>query len=143
MWRRFTSVVSTLVLINGCAVSPDPATDSDEQVAQMSETVSVSFVVDRASRNPAGVAEIQSILKSLGAVSTRAGYATVSCRFTPEQFQDLFHVDVKPVPAAEPGEADFGSSGGYVTTGTLSVPPELSDYVTSASVEPPAKRYTE
>lgn len=109
----------------------------------MPETVSVAFVVDKASRNAEGVARIESILRSLGAASTHSGYATVSCRFPIERFRELFKTDVKPVPAAKPGEDDFGAGGGYLSSGTLSVPAELAGYVTSVSVEPPARRYSE
>lgn len=109
----------------------------------MPEAVVVSFVVDHASRNPAGVAKIESILESLNALATRSGSATVSCRFTPEQFEKLFDVSVRPVPAAESGDSDFGAGGGYVAAGDLSVPPELAAYVISASVEPPARRFNE
>lgn len=136
---RFTSFVLSLALVSGSAAGAEP----DGGMTQMPETVSVSFVLEKASRNAAGAARVESILRSLDAVSTHPGSATISGRFTHDQFKKLFGVDLTSVPAENRGENDFGSSGGYVATKELPVPPELQDYVTSASVEPPARRLNE
>jgi len=109
----------------------------------MSQTVSVAFVVEKEYQNPGGIAEIESILKSLGALSTTSGYATVSGQFTPAQIEKHFSVHVETVPPIESEEQDFGARGGYVTDAKPRIPTSLGGYVTSVSIEPPVTRHSE
>ena len=106
----------------------------------MPEPVSVSLVIHSRSRTPEGIEKTRAILKSLGVEPTAAGLATVSCRVAPDRFEELFGASIELVPPSSEGHQDFGSKGGYMATEALSIPDELSEHVTAASVEPPVKR---
>ena len=139
-------VAGALFLISMSVIACDAGPSGSEPSSGamiMSDTVSVSLVIDKKARTPEKIERVKSILTSLGAESIVSGAATVTCKLIPERFEEVFGVKVEAVPPVESGDYDFGSPGGYVTRGELSIPRGLADYVTSASVEPPAKRLNE
>jgi hypothetical protein len=87
-------------------------------------------------RNPQGLANVLSILPSLGIQPSVSGRVSISAEVSTESFERLFGVQAQEMPARGPAAQDLGQSGGHVSA-ELSVPQVLQPFVQSITAAPP------
>jgi hypothetical protein len=91
-------------------------------------------------RTPDGVANVLSILQTLGINPTVSGQAAISAEAPPDAFELLFGPQaaqrVTQVPPRGPADRDSGRSGGQLSP-DLSIPPALQPFVQSITTAPP------
>lgn len=103
-------------------------------------TIPLVLTLRPAARTPTAVAQVQQVAAALDLQPMGAGRATISCRVSPEKFEELFGEVPAVVKAKLPGSTDKGAPGGFAET-DLPVPASLAKWVESLSVMPPATRY--
>jgi hypothetical protein len=106
----------------------------------MPDTVNIAILLHKSWRTPEGVARVQEIASKLGFTLTTSGRVSLSARLPVDTFKQIFKVTPTRLNATPPGDYDFGSPGGYTTDMELPIPSELTNYVQSISVVPPARR---
>jgi len=107
----------------------------------MQPSVHVAFTLRPDKRTPGDIARIREIAVRLGLEPSGGSLATLSFRAEPDVVAKIFKTTVHAVPERPPGESDFGAAPGFSATLPARVPSELSEFVETVSVVPPARRF--
>jgi len=107
----------------------------------VNEPINITLLLRKPWRTGEGVARVEKNAASLGLEVTTSGRVSVSAKASPQVFERLFGFVPTQVAAQPPGNRDFGAPGGYTAERELPIPVELSEYVETISVMPPAQRY--
>lgn len=105
----------------------------------MFNSIALSVVLKTHSRTAENIALVEEIASKLGFEVTGRGTASISVRLSPSRFAELFGKGARPIAPRRPGKLDYGAPGGFESE-DLPVPSELSAYIESISVQPPATR---
>lgn len=108
----------------------------------MKNTISLALLLRKDWRNPEGLARVQAIAAEHGWKLTGKGQVTLSAAVSPSAFRRVFGFAPTVVPARRPRGQDFGARAGYLDDHEITVPTDLSEYVESISIEPPATRFS-
>ena len=99
-------------------------------------TIPVAFVL----HDNADIELLLEILKSLDFEVTGVGKSTVSGRTSLPQCEKVFNVHITIHKPELPGKYDMGTSGGFSTDKTPTIPKQLEPYVKTVSIVPPLRR---
>ena len=105
----------------------------------MTAPIPLALTLKKSCRVPEVMAQVKQITARLGLEPTGTGASTLSCRAAPSTFADLFGREAKATAKRAPAEADYGTPSGYEGE-DLPIPAELSPFVDSITVVPPATR---
>lgn len=103
-------------------------------------TITVGMVIRSDLQDAAGVSRVAEIARALGFEVSAMGLATLSARISEAEFEKIFRVRSRAVPAEPPSRGDAGAPSGFAVDQPLPVPSALEEWVESISVIPPARR---
>lgn len=107
----------------------------------MSNTnVTISCVLSQTARSHEGMQQLVDRATEMGLYVRSKGKATISFGLEQTRFEELFGVPIRRRPAQPPSTGDYGVREGMDALDDLPIPKDLSPYIDSIAVEPPAIR---